>query len=206
MHGILTLILPYKNIMLVLPIFLILIAKLTTSLLQLFGITSNPVKADVIPTRTALAFPSQPKSLTPTEAGSSSVCAILLGLVSHSPLGMLAESFKETGDRFDAMCDELSADATKYGFLGGSAWVSSERTTSNEVAIIMYFENEEYMHAYAHGPMHTDAMAWWHDVSKKGKTMNVGIMHEVFACPRNSWEGVYLNYHPTGMYYSRITT
>jgi heme-degrading monooxygenase HmoA len=110
---------------------------------------------------------------------------------------MLTPGYKEVGDRFEGMIRELSADASKHGFLGASAWLNAtDRTTSSEYASIVYFENEDYLHAYAHGPMHSAAMQWWREAEKDLK--HVGIMHEVFACPKDGWEGVYLNYHPTG--------
>ena len=95
------------------------------------------------------------------------------------------------------MLAEMSADASKHGFLGSSAWINATAgTTSNEYMNILYFENEHYLHAYAHGPMHSEAMQWWRETEKKHR--HVGIMHEVFACPKKSWEAIYLNYKPVG--------
>jgi len=161
------------------------------------GILPNPYMQEAITYRTAIAYPNE-KGVYDKPCDTS-VCAILLSAVSNHPLGMLGPGFKEVGDRFDDMVAEMSRDASKHGFLGASHWINaSHRTTSNETANILYFENEEYLHAYAHGPMHTQAMQWWHETADKHK--HVGIMHEVFACPKRSWEGVYLNYHPTGAY------
>ena len=53
------------------------------------------------------------------------------------------------------------------------------------------------MHSYAHGPLHTETMEWW--AKNVTKLNHIGLMHEVFNCPRNSWEGIYVNYHPTGI-------
>jgi hypothetical protein len=126
------------------------------------------------------------------------MCAILLSVVSHHPLGMLAPGYKEVGERFGAMTRELSADATAHGFLGASNWLNASRSRSNEFGTIMYFENDEALHKYAHGKMHTDTMLWWREEEKAGRVKHVGIMHEMFAAPKGGWEGVYLNYQPTG--------
>ncbi|KAF2820609.1 hypothetical protein CC86DRAFT_374291 [Ophiobolus disseminans] len=195
-QGIAHLLLPYRNIVVVLPVILILAYKLANTALVLSGVLPNPHMADVLQYRTALAYPNEKG--TYEKSGDSSVCAILLGVISNHPLGMLGPGYKEVGDRFDEMVSEMSADASTHGFLGASNWVNaSYRTTSNEFASILYFENEEYLHAYAHGSIHTKAMQWWHETAAQHK--HVGIMHEVFTCPKNSWEGVYLNYHPTGL-------
>jgi heme-degrading monooxygenase HmoA len=155
----------------------------------------NPLMRNVIPYRTGLAYPSD-KGVQ-DKVGDQTVCAILLGVVSHHPLGMFGPGFKEVGDRFEDMVRQLSSNASKHGFLGASSWINaSERTASNEFASILYFENEEHLHAFAHGPLHSKTMRWWRENEKELKT--TGIMHEVFACPKRSWEGVYLNYHPTG--------
>ena len=196
-QGTATVFLPYRNLTLILPAVLVIGYKIVYAMLMTFGIVPNPRMSNVIPYRTAPIIPSDKGQQT--QAGEETVCAIVLGVVSHHPLGMLGPGFKEVGDRFDAMVDEMSAEATKHGFLGASAWVgAAERTTGNEYMSILYFENEHYLHQYAHGPMHTKAMQWWREVEEK--IPHVGIMHEVFACPKRSWEGIYLNYHPTGEY------
>jgi hypothetical protein len=152
---------------------------------------------DVIPGRTAIIYPDSQG--VQSKSGSHTVCAILLGVVSHHPLGMFAPGYKAVGDRFEAMVREMSADASTHGFLGASSWINaSERSTSNEFASMLYFQNEEYLHAYAHGKMHSETMLWWREEEKAGRVKHVGIMHEVFACPEQGWEGIYLNYHPTG--------
>jgi hypothetical protein len=158
---------------------------------------------DAILYRTVPVYPNEKG--TYEKAGDTTVCAILLGVVSNHPLGMLGPGFQEVGDRFEAMVKEMSADATQHGFLGSSAWLNaSHRTSSNEFMSILYFVDEDALHAYAHGPMHTKTMEWWHETESKHK--HVGIMHEVFACPKKSWEGVYLNYHPTGKFTYALLT
>ncbi|KAF2032984.1 hypothetical protein EK21DRAFT_59592, partial [Setomelanomma holmii] len=195
-QGIAHLFLPYRNIVLVLPLFLFLFYKAANTALILAGVLPNPYMAGVHNFRTAVVYPDEHGAQD--KPADNQMCAILLAAISNHPLGMLGPGFKETSDRFDAMVAEISADATRHGFLGASSWVNANhRTTGNEFATILYFENEEAVHAYAHGPYHTETMRWWHETADQHK--HVGIMHEVFACPRKGWEGVYLNYHPTGM-------
>jgi hypothetical protein len=187
--------LPYRNIVIVLPVILFLGYKLAWTACILARLLPNPRMKDVIPYRTALVFPDEKGAQE--QAADATVCAIVLGVVSNHPLGMLGPGFKEVGDRFDAMCEEMSNSASQYGFLGYSAWLSAgDNTTSNEYMSIVYFENEHYLHEYAHGPMHSKAMQWWRETEKN--IPHVGIMHEVFACPKRSWEGIYVNYPPVG--------
>lgn len=194
-QGIAHIVLPYRNIVLVLPVVLFLFYKALTTILVLTGIVPNAQMKDALLYRTVPVYPNEKGVYE--KAGDTTVCAILLGVVSNHPLGMLGPGFQEVGDRFEAMVKEMSADATKHGFLGSSAWLNaSHRTSSNEFMSILYFVDEDALHAYAHGPMHTKTMEWWHETEARHK--HVGIMHEVFACPKKSWEGVYLNYHPTG--------
>lgn len=195
-QGLAHLFLPYRNIVLVLPLILFFTYKIANTALILTGVLPNPLMSNVVPYRTTPIFPNANGVQEKTD--SQTICAILLGVVSHHPLGMLGHGFNEVGDRFEAMVQELSADASTHGFLGASAWLNAtERTTGNEYAGILYFENEDYLHKYAHGPLHSQAMQWWSADSENLK--QVGIMHEVFACPKDGWEGIYLNYHPTGM-------
>ena len=126
------------------------------------------------------------------------VCAIMLAVRSNHPLGILGDGFKDVGDYFTAMSKELDSDPTIHGYLGQSAWISAaDRGVSSEFMSMIYFDSVESLHTYAHGPLHTSAMEWWARTAQKHK--HIGIMHEVYAIPKNSWEGVYMNYHPTGM-------
>ena len=192
--------LPYRNIVTVLPVVLFLSYKLAYTTCVMTGLLSNPRMKDVIPYRTTLLFPDE-KGVQ-DKAADTTVCAIILGVVSNHSLGMLGPGFKGVGDRFDNMVAQMSADASKYGYLGHSAWLNAaDNMTSSEYMTILYFENEQYLHEYAHGPMHSEAMKWWREVEKN--IPHVGIMHEVFACPKRSWEAIYLNYPPIGKYHVR---
>lgn len=169
--------------------------KLVYTLAVLFKLIPNPRMANVTIGTTTPIFPNEKGSRE--KAADRTVCAIVLGVISNHPLGMLGPGFKEIGDQFDAMCQQMAADATKYGYLGHSSWLNSgDNVTSNEFMSLVYFENEDYLHDYAHGPMHSETMQWWRKVVKD--LPHVGIMHEVFACPKKSWEGIYINYAPTG--------
>lgn len=153
--------------------------------------------ANVNPNRTSVVFPSEKG--TQEKPSDTSMCAIILGVISNHPLGMLGPGFKEVGDYFEAMCSELANDATTHGYLGYSSWLNAaDNATSSEFMSILYFENEDALHAYAHGPLHSKAMQWWRETEKK--IPHVGIMHEVFACPKKSWEAYYINYPPVGQY------
>jgi heme-degrading monooxygenase HmoA len=196
-QGIAHVLLPYRNILIVLPVFLFMAYKMFNTLLMLIGLVPNPRMTKTLPYRTTVVYPDS--NGNQDKPGSEPVCAILLGVVSHHPLGAFGPGFKDVGGKFEAMLTELSNDASTHGFLGSSSWINAhERTTSNEYASILYFDNEESLYKYAHGPLHSEVMQWWR---KEGENLkHVGIMHEVFACPKNGWEGVYLNYHPTGKY------
>jgi len=188
--------LPYRNIALISPGLLLLAYKLASTLLMTFGLIKHPYMEGVIPGRTAVIYP--------TEKGSQGkpcdrpLCAIMLAVRSNHPLGMFAPGYKEVGDYFKNMITLLDKEPTKWGFLGSSAWLScSDRGVASEYMSMVYFETEEYLHAWAHGPLHTDAMEWWQRTQAEHK--HIAIMHEVYATSKNNWEGVYINYHPTGL-------
>jgi heme-degrading monooxygenase HmoA len=180
---------------LILPVFLFLFYKIANTALIMIGILPNPLMKDVVLHRTAIVYPNE-KGLQETP-GHRNMCAILLGVVSHHPLGMFGPGFKEVSNRFKEMVVELSADASTHGFLGASDWINAgTRTSGNEFMSLLYFESDEALHRYAHGPMHSDTMLWWRE--NEDNLHQVGIMHEVFSAPKTNWEGVYVNYHPTG--------
>ncbi|KAJ4341635.1 hypothetical protein N0V87_001650 [Didymella glomerata] len=188
--------LPYRNIVTILPVILFLAYKITYTACVATGVLPNPRMKNVNLYRTGPIYPDE-KGVQ-DKAADTEMCAILLGVVSNHPLGMLGPGFKRVGDEFDAMVKQMSNDATRYGYLGHSAWLNAaDSTTSSEFMTILYFQNEQYLHDYAHGPMHTETMKWWREVEKE--IPHVGISHEVFACPKKSWEGIYINYPPVGL-------
>ena len=188
--------LPYHNIALVAPASLALIGLIARTLLITFGILKNPYADGVIEGRTAALYADETGAYE--KPGDQQICVIVLAVRSNHPLGLLADGFKDVGDYFNAMCAELDKDPKTHGFLGNSAWLAAgDRGVSSEFMSIMYFDSPESLHAYAHGPLHTETMEWWHKTEQKHK--HIGIMHEVYAAPKNSWEGIYVNYHPTGI-------
>ena len=150
----------------------------------------------VIPNRTVPVFPdTHGNRSNPAE---EQVTAIILAVRSNHPLGIFASGYEEVGNYFSSMMKQLEKDSTQSGFLGASSWLSTaDRGVSSEYMTIIYFSSLEHLHAYAHGPLHTEAMTWW--AKTEQRLPHIGIMHEVFAAPKHSWEGIYVNYHPTGL-------
>jgi len=188
--------LPYHNITLIFPVVLFLSYKLMRTVAMTLGLISNPYMDGVILGRTVPIYPSEKGAAeSPAE---SSLCAIMLAVRSNHPLGIFGPGYKEVGDYFKGMVAELDKGASSNGYLGSSAWMScADRAVASEFMSMVYFENEEKLHEFAHGPLHTEATEWWVKTVKQHD--HVSIMHEVYAAPRKSWEGIYINYAPTGL-------
>lgn len=212
--------LPYRNIVLVSPVILILVYKILNTILMTAGFLPNHYADGVIHGRTTPVYATE-KGARYKECDQQ-LCAIMLAVRSNHPLGMFAYGFKEVGDYFRDMISLMDQDPTKYGYLGSSAWLSvTDRSSSHELMSMVYFKNEEYLHAWAHDKLHTEgwlstiilphnaekitnqtsrscvAMEWWQ--KSLPKVHHIAIMHEVYAAPKQCWEGVYINYHPTGL-------
>ena len=188
--------LPYRNIALVAPVVLVLSFQSVRTILMAFGLFKNSYMDGVIDGRSVPVYPNNEGQYE--KPADSQVCAIMLAVRSNHPLGIFAEGYKEIGDRFASMIKELDNNATAKGYLGSSAWLSAtDRTASSEFMSMVYFDSPESLHNFSHGPIHTDSMEWWQRTIQKHSYL--AIMHEVYAAPKNSWEGVYINYHPTGL-------
>ena len=188
--------LPYRNIALVAPVVMILGYRVIKTALQAMCWIHNPYMEGIVNRRTVPVFPDSNGQRG--EPGDTQICAIVLAARSNSPLGVFSEGYKEVGLYFLKMLKQLERESTQHGFLGGSRWASTaDRGVSSELMNLLYFDSLESLHAYAHGPLHTEAMEWW--AKTADKLDHIGIMHEVFYCPKNCWEGIYVNYHPTGL-------
>ncbi|KIW68960.1 hypothetical protein PV04_04871 [Phialophora macrospora] len=166
-----------------------------------FGIKKNVYAEGVIDGKWSIGYPSDGETEIvhgkPGENGPGAV--MILGAKSNSPLGMFGDGYKEVADRFRDMLAQLEDEADESGFMGMSNWVSvGERPTNNEIGTISYWRSIEDIHNFALSPIHREAWNWWNDTVSKH--MNIGIMHEIFALPeRQGWEGIYINYQPTGL-------
>lgn len=176
--------LPYRNVLLVAPVALIIGYKAVVAFLQTVGVLRNPYMDRSIAERTAILYADEHGNYeTP---GGGEVCAIMLAAISNHPLGMFAHGYKEVGDRFSVsilharygssltvlqdMTKELDKSPTEFGYLGSSTWInSSDRGSKNEQMVMMYFKSMHYLHEYAHGRLHTDTMLWWRHNEHKMK-------------------------------------
>ena len=195
LQGILCL-LPYHNIALVAPVIMLLVFRVLRTALQTVGLLRNPYMDGVIDGRTVPVYPDENGNRE--KPADTQVCAIMLAVRSNHPLGIFGDGYKEVGDYFEKMSTQLDKSPTIHGYLGNSSWISAaDRGVASEFMSMAYFDSPESLHTFAHGPLHTEAMDWWQRTAHKHK--HIGIMHEVFAAPKNSWEGIYMNYHPTGL-------
>jgi hypothetical protein len=165
------------------------------SLLVLMGLKQNSLMDNAIPGRVVPVFPDENGHRQ--QPGGKQICCLIIAAKSNHPLGMLGPGYDVVGEYFGKMMKELNKSAAEHGFLGGSNWIGQERPTSNEVMSVLYFESLEALHGYAHGPLHSKAMEWWNATEKQ--IPHVAIMHEIFLAPPGHWEGIYMNYSPTGL-------
>lgn len=130
-------------------------------------------------------------------------CSARTNLTSRSALGMFAPGYKEVGDYFTQMVIDLEKHKTDKengggdnGFLGMSAWNSAtDRSSGNEFMTISYWRSVDDIHRFAHAGIHSEAWKWWNKTVKQHP--HVGIMHEIYSVPKQQWESIYVNYHPT---------
>ncbi|KIW89596.1 uncharacterized protein Z519_09752 [Cladophialophora bantiana CBS 173.52] len=183
------------------PVLLILGWNIVDAFLMQFGLKRNVWAEGVIDGKWSVGYPSEGETEVihgnPGENGPRAV--MILGARSNSPMGMFADGYKEVADRFRDMLVQLEDTREESGFMGMSTWINGgERSTGNELATISYWRSVEDIHNFALSPIHRDAWNWWNDTVSKHK--HIGIMHEIFALPeRQGWEGIYINYHPTGL-------
>ena len=81
--------------------------------------------------------------------------------------------------------------------LGKSDNMPMATAGGNALVTISYWKDIEHLHAFAHGPTHRLGWNWW--VTENQKYPHIGIMHETYAVPENSWENIYQNFQPFGM-------
>ncbi|KAI9877777.1 MAG: hypothetical protein M1830_000492 [Pleopsidium flavum] len=180
-----------------LPAFAILAFRIGDVLLMTFGLKRNQYMNGVIAGKFSAQIPDTNGKFSANPADSQ-VCVMILGVRSNHPLGMFGPGYKEIADYFKNMVKELEANPEEYGFLGMSSWLNfGDRAASNEIMTVSYYRSAAHLHHFARGPSHRAGWDWWNKMVKEHPYL--GIMHEVYAVPKQGWESVYINYHPTGL-------
>lgn len=189
--------LPIRKVYTLLPVLVILLLQITNHIAIMFGYKRNIYMDGVIPGKVAAMIPSSAGSVA--QPKDDKICVVHLGARSNDPNGIFTKEFKQIGDFFNDMQQDLETNAATNGYLGATTWLgASDRLTSSEILTVYYFASRAHVHNFAHGPVHRVGWDFWNKLVKQGKAGRIALMHEVFEAPKGAWETVYLNYKPTG--------
>lgn len=196
LQGTLILILP--RIWVLLPTILILVARFADTMAVTFRFRPNPYLQDSIYQKWSTVIPDKDGNFSDTPADEKVAVLLLCAKVNH-PLGLFAPNVKEVADRNKAMLTELDSADTADGFLGQTAYKSTDVRGALEIMGLSYWRSIEDIHNYANGPTHMDTIKWWNDMSKKDpeNMKHIGISHEIYEAPKGKWEAISINFQPT---------
>ena len=136
-----------------------------------------------------------------TKPANSGIVVFLLTARSNGPLGILDPDMATMGGYLTKMNASLETSPRKYGFIGSSNWLNnSDRGTASEMMNVMYFQTLTGLHAFAEDVIHKEGWKWWVEgFSKRDGKRHLGIGHEVFEVREGGWEGIWVNYHRSGL-------
>jgi len=179
------------------PAFLLISYRVVDAALIANGVKSNPEVEGTIFNKFAVHYPDADGKYKGKTANKDIVVFHIGARVTH-PMGMFAPGSKELGDFFNGMCEDIEKRSEEYGLLGSTTYsVVGETPSNSETMTVMFFENLEGLHKFAHDPLHREAWNWWNKGLDKLK--HISIWHEVFRCPAGNWEGIYVNSKPRGL-------
>ncbi|KAF2153745.1 hypothetical protein K461DRAFT_311814 [Myriangium duriaei CBS 260.36] len=170
------------------PAAFLALAKIADMYAVKTGLKKNPHMDGVIMAKFSAQFPDKSGNFG-NQPARDGVCILMIGARNNGALGMFETKFAELGKYMNKMQDELKAKPEENGFLGGSVWMGTERTTSTHLMNIMYFKSAAHVHEYAHGPLHREAWTWWYNNIKDLKEMS--IYHELYEVPSGNYEAIY---------------
>ncbi|KAK7556955.1 hypothetical protein IWX49DRAFT_18743 [Phyllosticta citricarpa] len=180
------------------PAFVLIFYRVVDTALMVKGWKPDPdAMENILKNKYAVHYPDSQGKYSGKPANKD-VVVFMIGARSNHPLGLLAPGFNTLGDYFDKMCEDVEARSEEYGLLGCTNYaVQGDCSTSTETMSVMFFENMEGLHKFAHDPLHREGWNWWNkDLAKFG---HISIWHEAFHSPAGHWEGIYINSHPRGL-------
>ncbi|KAH7039046.1 hypothetical protein B0J12DRAFT_676199 [Macrophomina phaseolina] len=179
------------------PAFLLIFYRVVDTALITNGVKPNPAVEDTIYNKFAVHYPDSDGKYR-GQTANKDIVVFHIGARNTHPLGMFAPGNKELGDYFNGLCQDAEKRSEEYGLLGMTAYhVVGDSSTNSEVMTVMFFENLEGLHKFAHDPLHREAWNWWNQ--KLAKLKHISIWHEVFRSPAGNWEGIYVNSKPRGL-------
>jgi hypothetical protein len=179
-----------------LPPAIYVVLRTVEALVQSSSITKSEYMKGVIIQQSSSQIPSSNGSFE--APANHDVVVLLLGTRVNHPLGALAPGAVKMTLYFNAMMTELNDNPSDYGVLGvSSSWFEADRQTCNNLLTVFYFESIEGLHKFANGPLHRDALIWYHKTVKEYP--HISIWHETFHSPAGHWETVYGGCAPTLM-------
>jgi len=155
--------------------------------------SSNQYTQRVIPGQVSAQIPDQATGTFDSKPASTGLVVLHVGARCNHPLGPLAPGFKEFGTYFEDMNVDLKARANELGLYSITSWMGNETSTTNAIMNIYYFRDMECVSRFAQGVLHRKAWSWYN----KGEYPHLGVFHEVYDVPAQSWETIYANMQPT---------
>lgn len=193
-----TLILAIPRFWVLLPSILVLLIRFVDTMAITYHIRPNPYLQDSIFNKWSAVIPDTDGNFSDTPADEKVAVLLLCAKINH-PLGVFAPNVKEVGKRTKIMYKELDSENTATGFLGQTAYTSTDVRGAQELMGLSYWRSIEDIHAYAEGPTHMDTIKWWNSMMKNDpeNMKHIGISHEIYEAPRSKWEAIAINFQPT---------
>lgn len=185
------------------PVALLVLRSLITTLLQARAPTTNPFIDDTIPGRVTAQLPLADNASGPfsrrfgNRAAAQPLVVFHLGARINHPLGLLAPGARELGDHFQAMVESLNERREEYGMLSITNWRGQERHTNNVIMIIAYFRSVDDLNRFAHDEVHRKGWDWYHRFVRETGYRHLGLFHETFVSRAGDYETIYVDVAPT---------
>jgi len=197
LQGAILLLYPY--FIALLPSVVLLGLRIVDTIAITFKFKPNPYLKNAILDKWTALVPNISGQISETPANEKIAVFLLCFKVNH-PLGFFASHVKDVGVFANKMYADLENNMqNNNGFLGQSNWTSVDENGAIELLVLSYWRCYEDVVNYSQGKQHREAWNWWNEMHQQNKQQieHIGISHEVFECPRSSWENVSINFQPT---------
>ena len=176
----------------IVPLVLLGLYAIITTLTEVARGPTNTYMENVIPGRASAQLPSPQTGRFGSQPAAHPIVVFHFGVTFNHPLGQLAPGAKQTTDHFTACNGQVVARADEYGILGLSPWRAGERGSNNVLMMVYYFRDVDGLNRFAHDDIHRKAWDW---IVKAGYK-HIGFFHEVFCVPPKAYESIYVNFQP----------
>ncbi|KAK4442899.1 hypothetical protein QBC34DRAFT_479320 [Podospora aff. communis PSN243] len=180
-----------------LPVLLLTIHSVVTTLAHLQFPNESPYFESIIPGRTTALIPSWYSTGFTTQGSLNRLVVFHLVVGVNHPLGVLSQAGREVGKAMEGLWEVMNTKGEEFGIVGWSKWDGMDTAEKGgKMMVVAYFRTGEGLERFGACEAHRRAVEVLERVRGESGRGVVSVVHEVFEVAPGRWAVVGVDSEP----------